>query len=96
MEALNLEYKVSLIKVSIESSLQPLIQLHVILARLLEKSIIDGNANINWAQTMEAFVRKDLLTIFNISQAFNPQVNMLIVRLTLSKDSYRDGRNTPH
>ena len=75
----NLEYKVSLIKVCIESSLQPLIQLHVILGRLLEKSLIDENANLNWAQTMEAFVTKDLLTIFNISQAFNPQVNTLLL-----------------
>ena len=73
----NLEYKVSLIKVCIESSLQPLIQLHVILGRLLTKSLIDENANLNWAQTMEAFVKKDLLTIFNISQAFNPQVIMI-------------------
>ena len=92
MAALNLEYKVSLIKVSIESSLQPLIQLHVILATLLEKSIIDGNANITFAQTMEAFMKKDVLTIFNVSQAFNPQVNMLnimIFKKTYSKLSIK-------
>ena len=28
---------------------------------------------------MEAFMKKDVLTIFNVSQAFNPQVNMLIM-----------------
>ena len=62
-----------LIEVSMESSLQPLIQLHVLLTQFLNKS---GQTAISWTEAMEAFWEKDLVTIFNL-QKFNPQVIML-------------------
>ena len=61
-----------LIEVSMESSLQPLVQLHVILSQFLK---CGGEAGISWSQAMEVFWEKDLGKMFDLSQNFNPQVN---------------------
>ena len=65
-----------LIEVCIESSLQPLIQLHVILKLILNQNLIDGKSDFDWTKAMEAFWEKDLIKIFKIGQqiGFNPQV----------------------
>ena len=65
-----------LIEVCIESSLQPLIQLHVILKLILNQNVIDGKSDFDWTKAMEAFWEKDLIKIFKIGQqiGFNPQV----------------------
>ena len=62
-----------LIEVCFESSIQPLIQLHAILGQLLQQKVLQ-NEDFSWAQTMEAFWKKDLVTIFDLRQNFNPQV----------------------
>ena len=62
-----------LIEVVFESSLQPLIQLHAILGQLLQQKVLE-NDDFSWAQTIEAFWKKDLVTIFDLRQNFNPQV----------------------
>ena len=62
-----------LIEVCFESSIQPLIQLHAILGQLLQQKVLE-NDDFSWGQTMEAFWKKDLVTIFDLSQNFNPQV----------------------
>ena len=62
-----------LIEVCFESSLQPLIQLHAILGLLLQKKLLE-NDDFSWAQTMEAFWKKDLVKIFDLRETFNPQV----------------------
>ena len=65
-----------LIEVCIESSLQPLIQLHVILKLILNQNLIDGKSDFDWTKAMEAFWERDLIKIFKIGQqiGFNPQV----------------------
>ena len=68
-----LSNRAHLIEVCFESSLQPLIQLHVILIKIIEQNLIN-NENFDWMEAMTAFWQKDVLTIFNVSQKFNPQV----------------------
>ena len=68
-----------LIEVSVESSLQPLVQLHVILKQICIHNIIDGKSDFDWSQAMEEFWKKDLLSMirmdFRTKQiGFNPQV----------------------
>ena len=70
-----------LIEVCIESSLQPLIQLHVILKLILNQNLIDGKSDFDWTKAMEAFWEKDLIKIFKIGQqiGFNPQVKQFSI-----------------
>ena len=72
-ELAKISNRAHLIEVCFESSLQPLIQLHVILSKIIEQNLID-NENFDWMEAMTAFWQKDVLTIFNVSQKFNPQV----------------------
>ena len=65
-----------LIEVCFESSLQPLVQLHVILNELLKASSILNSSNaFDWTKALEAFWNKDLMQILDLKQSFNPQVN---------------------
>ena len=68
-----------LIEVSMESSLQPLIQLHAILSQLLKKGGLTG---FSWTKAMEAFWEKDIMTILDLGQDFNTQVKCI---LTIAK-----------
>ena len=70
-----------LIEVCIESSLQPLIQLHVILKLILNQNLIDGKSDFDWTKAMEAFWERDLIKIFKIGQqiGFNPQVKQFSI-----------------
>ena len=69
-----------LIEVSVESSLQPLVQLHVILKQICMHNNIEGQkTHLDWSQAMEEFWKKDLLSIIrmdfrNKQIGFNPQV----------------------
>ena len=72
-ELAKLSNRAHLIEVCFESSLQPLIQLHVILSKIIEQNLINKE-NFDWMEAMTAFWQKDVLTIFNVSQKFNPQV----------------------
>ena len=72
-ELAKLSNRAHLIEVCFESSLQPLIQLHVILSKIIEQNLINKE-NFDWMEAMTAFWQKDVLTIFNVGQKFNPQV----------------------
>ena len=72
----NISNRAHLIEVCMESSIQPLVQLHVILTQVICQNITKY-AQFDWVEALTAFWKKDMLTIFDLTKSFNPQVSKL-------------------